>query len=290
MKKTLPPQGKCLFCDGLGMTKQHLWPNWMTHILPKAESGAKYGQVISNMKYMPLEGKLAGSEQIINLRPGAVGTRKLRIVCRECNNNWMSKIEDSSKDIIIALMNHEDVILSSDQQIKLVSWIALMAIMVEFTHIPSKVIPVTERKYFLQNKLPPEDWTIWIGKYQGNEWQQRYFHKASQFSDQELTVEARFKNVQNPPEITSPNFQTCVLVVSGLVIFIGSTTRTDIKHEISDLALPNMVQIWPLKNAQIDWKPITTISDKEVNDINNTSETIGMKYATTVQTIPITIV
>ena len=35
MSKKSKAQGKCIFCGGEGLTKEHVWPNWIKSVLPR---------------------------------------------------------------------------------------------------------------------------------------------------------------------------------------------------------------------------------------------------------------
>jgi len=79
----------CIFCGQKGKkSKEHLWPVWMHEYLGKEGDGNNIRESTSfkNREH------IGGSKLE---RQGYLFTTKFRVVCRGCNNGWMSKLEET---------------------------------------------------------------------------------------------------------------------------------------------------------------------------------------------------
>src|ERR1039457_52556 len=96
---TLPR--KCIFCgrsgDTVEITREHVWADWLKEYIPK-----------NDVRHTALHGIIErdGSLQhTIRTWGGDAQSRRLRIVCRCCNNGWMGKLQEHAKDILIPLIS-----------------------------------------------------------------------------------------------------------------------------------------------------------------------------------------
>lgn len=264
------PQGQCIFCQGHGMTKQHIWPNWMSHadipyrqeaLAATANHQLLYGSRLIFDTSKTNNELIVHQPNVIN-RKGSILTRKLRMVCQKCNNQWMSVIEDKSKNIILELQSHKPTVLSESEQYDLAAWITLMTIICEFTDIPTKVIPFNERKYFFDNKVAPSHWHIWIGKYQGDEWKFRYRHTGAR-------MVLAGENEGQPQEIVSEeSWQSSTFVVGGLIMHVISVDSVQLQDYFSGFDFPSMVKIFPAISNPINWNSLPINSDTNAMSIS----------------------
>ena len=271
-QKVIPPR-KCLFCQGYGMSGQHIWPDWMgkdsalpTFRKPNNAIGIfqtlnKFHHVISPKNIDNIV--FIEPPKFIN-RQGYLGNQKLKIVCVKCNNTWMSQIELNSKSIIRSLMLNENRILSVADQDKLVAWITLMAIIAEFTDEPMKAISYAERKYFMDNKMPPRQWAIWIGKYEGVNWNQHFKHHGMAMVSPNGTAPELKINAEQ-----KINIQTTTFAVGGFLFFVASTFEPALYKSIQKLGFLNLVKLWPYSPNEIDWSMMTINYDEQMENISN---------------------
>jgi hypothetical protein len=95
--------------------------------------------------------------------------RKLRVVCGECNNGWMSRLQNRAKPILLPLILGEKAQLRRTAQTLIASWATMTAMVAEFA-IPSTVTsPQSERVWFQANQVPAPNWRVWLGHYRGTE-------------------------------------------------------------------------------------------------------------------------
>src|SRR5262245_26970593 len=66
--------------------------------------------------------RLKGSAKFIS---GDPQSRRVKNVCRRCNNGWMSVLQEHTKPIIIPLLKGDTTLLNSDRQNTLATWAAM---------------------------------------------------------------------------------------------------------------------------------------------------------------------
>lgn len=266
------PQGQCIFCQGHGMTKQHIWPNWISRSEIAAKSNtAREANNTQNLQNIRLEydpnNKLTTvipvNKNIIH--QGSRLSRKVRMVCAKCNNEWMSIIENKCKELVIALQSFKNVKLNYKNQLDLATWITILTVIAEFTDVPSKRIPVKERRDFYENKTPIEGWQIWIGKYNGTEWDLRYQHRGKSMGASGIK-----DGMGEKEDIFEASAQCSTFVMGGLAIFVVSPGIGLNPDYFSSSYINNMAKIWPASEHDIDWQLLTINSDADINEQANT--------------------
>jgi hypothetical protein len=265
------PQGMCIFCQGHGMTKQHVWPNWISkseiaHNSQTAQSNTHSQALYGASVELNLKDKHAIVQPYLQIleRQGSLLSRKLRMVCAQCNNTWMSDLENKAKEIVLRLQAHKNCVLSSEEQLALATWITLLTIVAEFTDIPQKKIPVTERILFYKEHQPLPDWRIWIGKYRGTEWDLRYRHYGIGGA-----FEGRDINDKVVDLIDIGAAQSSTFVIGGLLILAISAGDDIFKEQVAGYTINSLYKIWPLSNTEIEWDKASIHSDAETLAISD---------------------
>ena len=95
---------ECIFCGEPGhdenpITREHLWSDWMADYLPK-DPHAKRIAFQEDLKS-------EDSPEPIKIQSESLGVangKTIKVVCRECNSDWMSKMETPSKAVLLPLM------------------------------------------------------------------------------------------------------------------------------------------------------------------------------------------
>ncbi|MGY2133669.1 hypothetical protein ACW9KT_15675 [Hymenobacter sp. HD11105] len=179
-------------------------------------------------------------------------------------------MEEQNKDLIVALMMDEPLVLSGEQQLMLASWIGLMTIVAEFTDIPTHAIPFRERQYFLDHKRPPSDWVIWIGKHQfaeASSWGWRYLHYGFRMEAIETTgseLGGIVQKVADENNVINCNIQSSTFCVNGFAFIALSATDVNNKRIISGFDIPSMVKIWPPTNTDVPWSSVVAMTDADL--------------------------
>jgi hypothetical protein len=243
-------QGKCIFCGSNGLTKQHVWPNWLKNVIP-----------ISSVSRTQSLTRFYGNEKNILIHPdssykqGGLWSQKIRNVCAKCNNGWMSRLEEDAKPIISSLINNEEFTLDEGSQRIISTWVAVVSIMAEFTDMHSLSIPEDHRQFIMDNNKTPDGWSIWIGRCKDSSWKERYSHNGFAIVPKEL-----IKCVPNG------NTQISAFTIGELFIYIFSTTVPQLFMDIPESLSNKLFCICPFEKI-IYWPLENVLNGNEADEI-----------------------
>ncbi len=169
-------RGYCIFCQGTGLSREHIWPQWASKYIPASDSGSHVRHTIVSSAANPW---IPESHEKQNFQ-GDVKTVKIRVVCRKhCNNGWMSRLESAVKPILTPMLLDESIVLSPDDQRTLAAWITMKLMVAEFTRPTDVVTRLDQRTSLMRSLIPPSGWTIWIGRRQARKWRSGYWRHAA---------------------------------------------------------------------------------------------------------------
>lgn len=92
----------CLFCDHPSGSREHLWPAW----------------IHARKKFGPIRHKIGARPEKILSDP----EQKVKTVCRICNNEWMSQLENDNIPTIGSMIADLSIPLDVDQQTAVAAW------------------------------------------------------------------------------------------------------------------------------------------------------------------------
>ncbi|SFV00608.1 hypothetical protein SAMN05192541_109238 [Bradyrhizobium arachidis] len=260
--------GVCIFCgrvagtkDGsvtVSMSRQHLWPKWMQTPFPKTNDT----HVQSRLRHNLLPGKGVELRPYEKVHQGDIKTRQLRIVCEyHCNNGWISRAENQTKEFLIPLINGEFFTLTEEAQQKFALWLAIACTVFEYSDDSTRAIPEADRKYIHGLRQAPPQWSMWIGNYRGTEWQTRYRHHGAHAVTRELFSTDYLAAGPHPP-----NHQVSSLQIGELFMHVTSSTVASIWQFDHANDPPGMMRLWPVRGP-IQWPNLFTLDDAAVNSI-----------------------
>lgn len=161
------PAGKCIFCDGLGLTKEHIFADWLRGPLGKKSTHA----TLRSTRGPEGEGPYKKTRQ------GDPLTHKLRVVCGACNGGWMSVLQNKTKPILTPLLSGDWSNLSEADLPILAAWVAMTAMVIDFENRGTQMISPEVRADFRKGKEAPANWEIYMGAY--DDFQDRtYLHST----------------------------------------------------------------------------------------------------------------
>jgi hypothetical protein len=226
------PRGRCVYCGRFDVTKQHVWPDWLSVVLPTTESS--HHHLLMEMT--------SPAHNVMSLRPrvevrrGGLGTRKIRNVCAQCNGGWMSRLESAAKSHLTKLILGRPLVLNSDDQRALAAWVTMFCITAEFTDRAHMGIPKGDRLALMESSGPLANWKIFIGRYVGIETTKRYSH-----------IGGELRIIQSTGFLDA-TVQRTILVAGELLAYAFSATcplhhveaRFGPEHDVP------LKQIWPV--------------------------------------------
>jgi hypothetical protein len=238
------------------MSKEHFWPLWAASMFP----------VFRDNAYR--EGKITITEKTIvtgrkfQERQGSVATKKIRVVCEDCNNGWMSTLEDRARPILEPLLAGNPIALNQSQQRILAEWITMKIMVAEHNTPEDVVIPRTDKETFKANHTIPAYITIWIGKHNVSGWHTGFYKHTATLS---LTP--------NPPPSAlggRKNVETIAFGFGALFVFVmvSDAGGVDLNNFVRVMHLP---QLWPEGQTPIEWGTFT-LTGNAPGDIATTFE------------------
>ena len=246
-------QKLCIFCGKPGVTKEHVWPAWLLPYLPR---DAVNHELLDETHYR------THVERAVRRHAGAPHSGTLRIVCRSCNNGWMSILQNEAKPILLPLVLGEPRTLFRKDQTILAAWMSMFAMVAEFRSKTERRVAVTpdQRRYLMDHRHPPAHWKIWIGHFQRAQLKGVYFHNV-------LPIH---KVLGEEPTTADgyplPNTQTTSMVAGKLFAHMISSAGPGIVERQRITTAP-VVQLWPIKRSPLG-QLRTSLTDDEVEKIS----------------------
>src|SRR5712691_7894058 len=118
-------QRYCIFCGGAGLSKEHVWPVWTQDYMP-------FTHIEKSMRREDFDNNKQVTRVMTTQQQGHMSTTKARVVCKRCNNGWMSRLEKKAKPILIPLIRGEKKTLDKESQKIVAAWIAKTVMVAEF--------------------------------------------------------------------------------------------------------------------------------------------------------------
>lgn len=257
MSKQRKESGRCVFCGGGNLTKEHIWSDWVQRVITPTSEHTQFviHEEIDNEKNVAIVQPFTPEH-----RQGALVQRKLRRVCRTCNGDWMSKIVNCAKPFAKSMILDLPSELNIQAQTDVAAWIAIASIMAEMTDVKTAGIPSSDREIVARTKAPPETWTICLGRYKGKSYApSRYRHHGLGFAEQ---------SVPGPTAVGSASpekLQFTTYSLQALLVHAFSCTNAEIALRLRQRLTPsNMIRIWPIQADLISWPPSAVLDDNDV--------------------------
>lgn len=251
--------GRCIFCDGPGLSKEHILSDWLSKVLP---GPPRHEMVIREIAQSAGEPETETGRRT-QVRQGHIGQRKVRTVCKRCNNGWMSSVVDSAKPLAKRLIVAGCGEIDPNEFAELATWIAVACIMAEFDGGKIPVIPIAERKALFASKKPSDQWTISIGRYSGDKWRP-------------IGLASRAKFLVRADNRLSEKLLVTTYTLGSLAIQACYSSDPEIVADYRNRGIPSgMLRIWP-PPVQEPWPPnghacgdeeMSSISDQYCNSI-----------------------
>src|SRR5579863_3278397 len=147
--------GRCIFCGGFGLTKEHLFADWLRDYIPR-----EMRSHVSRVALIDPPSKRQVAEQRHN---GDFHSRRIRCVCGTCNNGWMSRLQNSAKPLLAPFLLGDPTTLHKRAQRVVATWTAMTVMVGEYASRECIAIPQTDRDFLMGERQPPPHWRIWIG-------------------------------------------------------------------------------------------------------------------------------
>lgn len=243
---------RCIFCqEEKKLSKEHLWPNWLNGYVEKCPKDKYINEIYSGLpKNVPeLEKTLERSGNLLTL--------KFRVVCEECNNGWMSDIEESVKPFFIATMNGENIEIDENTQRSISEWVVLKSMVAEQSDGKTQVTPKKDLKAFYLKRSIPDYFRIYIGN--------NDLANFSEYMRYSCTVSLDLNGPKNNMEGYERNTQSISIVFGSVLIYVLACRETDVKLW-RKLRLNELKLLFPFKK-EFSWSTLRTCKKSRITDI-----------------------
>ncbi len=240
------PQRKCIFCEGSNLSREHIWPKWASEHLPKFDDESHEERVFTFTKNTQ-----PTSPPKHRKTNGRIWTKKIKVVCKTCNETWMSQIEQTAKTILLPMMRGEPYRLTQEDCLSISRWITLKVMVAEHNSLNTHTEVVTNRemrKKFKDNQEIPNNLLVSIARCGTPSWKAIYMRNTASISLKPF-LKNRTKNIQ------------CVTVGFGeLLIQVIHTSIQEIK--LNSIPSPMIATIYPSLNI-INWPFSNPMTDEQ---------------------------
>lgn len=258
------PPGRCIFCGGFGLTKEHVLPDWLRAIFPRLPTdthtlGAIDWVALPTVGLVPLPSHSSAQ--------GQVGSKKVKVVCKSCNNGWMSRLEETAKPLVEELLHgHHQTLREIDQRL-LATWITKTAMTAEFIRPTEVAIPKNDRQWLQQHLEPPAHWSIWADAYLGTKWQAGViFHQG-----------VGLYPPPHPVRIGVKNTQYTVIGIGRFIAQVASSQIPGLTFSRQEKVWKTGCQLWPLPQRDITWPPSQFLNEVGADAVvTNFGRTLGV--------------
>ena len=267
-------QMKCIFCTNEANSDEHPLPQWLDNVMGPRLDGAFHYQT-----------RTKGAEVVptVKKKSGGPRSKRLRVVCTNCNNVWMSQLQDAAITLVSSLIRDEDVTIDARDATVLAAWTAMTTMVLEFDDIEHATIPGWERSWLRSLRIPPPmGWRIYAGRLNEKLQDEWYCHRPAA-----LTYVDDVSQLP-PTSAVKLNVQRSFLSLGKLAIVAFSTT-SQAAHTIypfSDGANRfadehGFMQVWPPTNSKTKWRSLPTRKQLDLDMIAfaNSPQILLEKYS-----------
>ena len=250
------PPGQCIFCGRrpplVKITKEHVFGDWLRSNFPRDAA------TTHTLGFIDWRRGLHQPTVTSKRGQGHSGSKKVRCVCGDCNNGWLSNsVEDVAKSILTELMTGQLTTINPTMQRILATWAAKTVMTSEQIDPKKAVVHQSERTWLKDNLEPPRGWHIWVGSYSGTRWRDLaiFQHQGR------LTV----PSVDNGAP-TEHNLELTMIGVGRLLFLVINSTWPRIWDILDGLGTPGGIglsRIWPVSASAISWPRPMVLTDAE---------------------------
>lgn len=259
----LRSQGRCILCDGTGLSKEHIWSDWLKGVMPRSNEHGDYWGSMHRDSCSPDVAWTRPPQS--SARQGSVFQRKVRNVCKRCNNEWMSRVVDRAKPYATQMILGTTLQLNREAQTDLAAWIGITTVIQEFAkRCGVRRIPPEDRTVLMNTEAPPLSWSIWVARYSGEWWAPMgHYHIPLSYS--------------KPPTDDEPNplsgeLQLTTFTLAELLVHVFTSTQAEMveayRSYIGSASNPWKLQrLWPIVEDKWSWPPSVPFRDEEVDSL-----------------------
>jgi hypothetical protein len=248
--------GHCIFCGSSGMSKEHLFSDWLRELFPR--SAADTHTIGESRDGEPLR---------LRQRQNHSGSKKVRVVCKKCNNGWISIVDDAAKAVVLPLIRGEAAVVSSKTQHALALWFAKIAIVGD-SRDRRGYISQSERATFMRQREPSALWEMWLASYEGTDYRDlALFQNGANLDALKLAA-------VGGPAVPVGYLQATTFGIGKLVALVIGNDIPQLRFSVGTFS-PRARRIWPL-GPSFNWPILPPLNDSETKSVTHIVEQMRM--------------
>lgn len=269
----LPLVVECIFREPTKshkpLSQEHVWGEWLKDYV-------RSGFNKHHLHHEEVGRPGTQNRETLTLRAGDPLYSKAKVVCRGCNNGWLSGIQERAKPYLVPLIQGHSAVMGTPAMDAIAAWCVMATMTGEYLTRDTTAVAVSqgERDWFRDHGTPPPNWKVWLGHYQRYRWQGRWAHFVLPILDAKHIV--RTEEDRRAP----PNTQTTTFIIGNLLVHTMSTSadpdivaRWDWGGPTTRLSKQRLVQIVPPKESIVVWPP-PSLTDFEAQFVANAFDSV----------------
>jgi hypothetical protein len=229
----------CIFCGSPDLTEEHMIPDWVARAFERRrQPGPNLGGTF-----------VARDQMRVQAQPPPATAK---VVCRCCNNNWLSVIDNAASAVLKPLIRGNSAVkLDRQAQLAFATWLFKIALVFDAMDAGDEGRLAVQRKPFFELREPPSGPLIYAGPAPAIPWTVPGIPEVAGMRlfglrplDGLLNVNLRVANADGTPaeqpaapiRIPIPGYQ---IMLGGLFAYMCSRIKF---FNVSD----DYVQIWPI--------------------------------------------
>ena len=243
----------CAFCGPTKepMSPEDVWPRWLSKYFRENFKTRQFGQVVTHLK-----------SGLVNSGTGQRAKMEAPVVCRKCNNEWMSAIEILAKGILAPLLDNpkRPRPINDADAITLAAWMMVKGVVLDhymlLGHGQTKPFFSPQQRSVIRtmNVPPSRNVWVWMGRRQmlrspiSGDFQTLYYSKFAAKTQKDLRAFVFTLAVNE--------------VVMQLVAFKSATRKPLLLQYIPYAWRPSigvwsdyLYEVWPSRLRAIAWPP-----------------------------------
>lgn len=223
----------CVFCQrNEPLSAEHVFPRWTQPFLAESQDDEGTHTRITIR---------AGQADDTRSHRGKPATLTVRSVCADCNNGWMSRLEEQAKPYLLTMIRGHGRTYYEHGQALIATWLVKTALVAGSKFTP--LLPAEIYRQLYDDLQPSDNTIVWLARTPYEEMHYTDFRPIRTHPD------------ESPPPAT-PNSYSALLAVGQLAGFVvswldavPSTATTEENFG------PALVQAWPRPDGTATWPP-----------------------------------
>jgi hypothetical protein len=141
----------CVFCGDVDLSREHVYPKWLR---------SYYGPALRVLSIVQ------SPDGDTRRRPEVPFDITVRCVCKQCNNGWMSRMEDRARPHLVPLMHGSATRLQPEALAVISAWTYKTVLMIQEQAAPATpLIPREAYHHLMREGSPPLGVRIWLSEH-----------------------------------------------------------------------------------------------------------------------------